>query len=166
MATPGVAGALVTFLSNTAFTQFGWPSKWCALALSFLLGLLVFVGTDAAFWQKGLLYFLNSAIIFSVAVGANQAGAGLTGATKTTKLELPLAEYVEPQTTPSGSPYAGQTGSTGSTSYLATPGLETPPSGDGAQGTPSLSPPQSWGTPFPVEAREKHWFHDWFEASG
>jgi hypothetical protein len=78
MITPGVAGAVVILISNTAFTQFGISAKWCSLILSFLLGTLVFAGTLAPLWQKAIFYLLNSAIIFAVAVGTNQVGTRLT----------------------------------------------------------------------------------------
>lgn len=52
-------------------------SKWTALALSALLGLFVVGIMVAPLWQKGLLWVLNALVIFSMAMGTNQAGATL-----------------------------------------------------------------------------------------
>lgn len=79
MITPGIAGGIITVVSNTCFTQFNIPSKWSALALSFLLALIVVTLTAAALWQKAILWLFNSLIIFSTAVGANQSTAKIAG---------------------------------------------------------------------------------------
>lgn len=75
MITPGIAGGIITVISNTCFTQFNIPSKWSALVLSFLLALIVVALTAAALWQRAILWLFNSLIIFSTAVGANQSTA-------------------------------------------------------------------------------------------
>jgi len=46
--------------------------------LSFLLGLLAFVATKIPLWQRAVYYLLNSLIIFSVSIGTNYVGVGLT----------------------------------------------------------------------------------------
>jgi hypothetical protein len=139
MITPGVAGALVLVISNTAFTQFGIPSKWSSLILSFLLGTLVFAGTVGALWQKGVLYLLNSAIIFSVAVGTNQVGTGLSGPSKDRTIKALVEEndqlYQELQ---------------------QAKGLPAPVM------TAQPIPPAPAG----VFKEERPWFHNWFDESG
>ena len=74
MATPGIAGAVAMLITNTLVQQFDLPGKWIALGLSFLLGTLVFGDKTAALWQRGLLYLLNSLIIFAMAMGTNSTG--------------------------------------------------------------------------------------------
>jgi hypothetical protein len=147
MITPGVAGALVIVISNTAFVQFGIPSKWSSLILSFLLGTLVFVGTVAPLWQKGLFYLVNSAIIFSVAVGTNQVGAGLTPTPKEYAGIVP--EFVE--------------------EIHALPptvrGMPPPPIAAKPIDTGKASPqPTPIGTiPPAAKAPKRKWFHNWFD---
>lgn len=77
MVTPGVAGGLVMLISNTCASQFDLAPKWTALVLSGLLGLLVVCILGAPLWQKGLLWVFNSLIIFSMAMGTNQAAVTL-----------------------------------------------------------------------------------------
>jgi hypothetical protein len=71
MATPGVAGALVTVLTTTLAANFGAPAKWTALVLSFLCGLLVFTDKSVGPAIRVGFYVLNSLIIFSTAFGTN-----------------------------------------------------------------------------------------------
>jgi hypothetical protein len=80
MATPGIAGAVAMLITNTLVQQFELPGKWIALGLSFLLGTLVFSDRSSAIWQRGLLYVLNSLIIFAMAVGTNATGRAATAA--------------------------------------------------------------------------------------
>ena len=77
MVTPGVAGGLVMLISNTCANNFALAPKWTALALSGLLALLVVCILAAPLWQKGLLWLFNALVIFSMAMGTNQAGASL-----------------------------------------------------------------------------------------
>jgi hypothetical protein len=74
MLTPGIAGAVAMLITNSLTQQFELPGKWVALLLSFLLGTLVFIDKNSSVWQRGVLYLLNSLIIFSMAVGTNSAG--------------------------------------------------------------------------------------------
>lgn len=147
MITPGVAGALVIVISNTAFVQFGIPSKWSSLILSFLLGTLVFMGTVAPLWQKGLFYLLNSAIIFSVAVGTNQVGANLTpspkeyaGAVPEMHAHLPAPLRATPQIVPEA--------------------IEGPKALDTAKPFPQ---PTTKEILTPRKAPKRKWFHNWFD---
>src|SRR5207244_8677265 len=73
--TPGSACALMMLITNTLSQQFGlWPN-YTGLVLSFLFGLVVFFAQSPVKWiARVLFYCLNSLIIFSVAMGTNQAG--------------------------------------------------------------------------------------------
>jgi hypothetical protein len=74
MLTPGIAGSLTMLITNTLAAQFALPPNWTGLGLSFLFGLIVFWSTSTPRkLQKFVLYVLNSLIIFSVALGSNQA---------------------------------------------------------------------------------------------
>jgi hypothetical protein len=152
MITPGVAGGLVLAISNTAFTQFGIPSKWSSLVLSFLLGTLVFVGTAGALWQKGILYLVNSAIIFSVAVGTNQVGAGLTGASKETTMELALHEPIWPLASPTQTPKP-----------LASPGEIQYEYAEEMLPKPASAPTGAVKLRPAVKPPSRQWFHNWFD---
>ena len=79
MLTPGIAGALTMLITNALMQQFELPARWVALALSFLLGTLVFSDKTATVWQRAILYVLNSLIIFSMAAGSNTAGRAASG---------------------------------------------------------------------------------------
>src|SRR5216110_789545 len=79
MLTPGIAGGVTMLIANALWVAFSLPPRWTALALSFLLGLLVFVATPRApVWQRAVYYLLNSLIIFSVSIGTNYVGVGAT----------------------------------------------------------------------------------------
>ena len=80
MLTPGIAGAVTMLIANALWVAFGLPPRWTSLMLSFVLGLLVFVGRSGGVpgWQRTVYYLLNSLIIFSVSIGTNYAGVGLT----------------------------------------------------------------------------------------
>src|SRR5256885_5804290 len=79
MLTPGIAGGVTMLIANALWVAFSLPPRWTALALSFLLGLLVFVATPRApLWQRAVYYLLNSLIIFSVSIGSNYVGVGVT----------------------------------------------------------------------------------------
>jgi hypothetical protein len=72
MITPGVAGALVTFLTATLSSQFGLSAKWIALGFSVLLALLILLADQAGSRAaRAGVFLLNAAIIFSMSVGTN-----------------------------------------------------------------------------------------------
>src|SRR5919204_1481884 len=75
MLTPGIAGGVTMLIANALWVAFGLPPRWTALVLSFVLGLLVFVGRSGGVpgWQRAVYYLLNSLIIFSVSIGTNYA---------------------------------------------------------------------------------------------
>jgi phosphotransferase system glucose/maltose/N-acetylglucosamine-specific IIC component len=106
MVTPGVAGGLVMAITNTCANQFDLAPKWTALALSALLGLFVVGILAAPLWQKGLLWILNALVIFSMAMGTNQAGATLQDQSK---------HVSGPYPTPSASPVITQSPSASTT---------------------------------------------------
>lgn len=101
MVTPGVAGGLVMLISNTCAAQFNLAAKWTALGLSALLALLVVYILMAPFWQKVLLWLFNGLVIFSMAMGANQAGATISNQPDT---KLASGPYPTPKPHPSASP--------------------------------------------------------------
>jgi len=78
MLTPGIAGGVTMLIANALWVAFSLPPRWTSLVLSFLLGLLVFVATRVPLWQRAVYYLLNSLIIFSVSIGTNYVGVGLT----------------------------------------------------------------------------------------
>ena len=80
MLTPGIAGGVTMLIANALWVAFGLPPRWTSLVLSFVVGLLVFVGRGGGVpgWQRTVYYLLNSLIIFSVSIGTNYVGVGLT----------------------------------------------------------------------------------------
>lgn len=77
MLTPGIAGALTMLITNALTAQFGLLPNYTGLAVSFLLGLVVFQTSAPLPWPKLVpFYLLNSLIIFSVAIGTNHLGVG------------------------------------------------------------------------------------------
>ena len=79
MLTPGIAGGVTMLIANALWVAFSLPPRWTSLVLSFLLGLLVFVATTRVpVWQRVVYYLLNSLIIFSVSIGTNYVGVGVT----------------------------------------------------------------------------------------
>ena len=80
MLTPGIAGGVTMRIANALWVAFSLPPRWTSLVLSFVLGLLVFVakGGGVPLWQRAVYYLLNSLIIFSVSIGTNYAGVGVT----------------------------------------------------------------------------------------
>ena len=91
MMTPGVAGAITMTVSNTMWMQFGLQQRWCALALSFAFGALVFAATRIPFWQRAVYYVLNSLIIFSAAAGGNYIGYQALETKQTASISDPAA---------------------------------------------------------------------------
>ena len=80
MLTPGIAGGVTMLIANALWVAFSLPPRWTSLVLSFVLGLLVFVakGGSVPLWQRAIYYLLNSLIIFSVSIGTNYVGVGVT----------------------------------------------------------------------------------------
>jgi hypothetical protein len=77
MITPGVAGSITMLITNTLGKQFDLPPNYTGLVLSCLIGLIVFRAVKIPHLGERVLYYIiNSLIIFSVAVGTNQAGVG------------------------------------------------------------------------------------------
>lgn len=66
-------------ITNTLHAQFGLPSNWTGLIVSFLLGLVVFTATNVAILPRTAFWIINSLIIFSVALGSNAAGTATNG---------------------------------------------------------------------------------------
>ena len=93
MMTPGVAGAITMTISNTMWMQFGLQQRWCALALSFAFGALVFAATRIPLWQRAVYYVLNSLIIFSAAAGGNYIGYQALEAKQTVSISDPAAAH-------------------------------------------------------------------------
>ena len=93
MMTPGVAGAITMTISNTMWMQFGLQQRWCALALSFAFGALVFAATRIAVWQRAVYYVLNSLIIFSAAAGGNYIGYQVSETSRSVSLSDPPAAH-------------------------------------------------------------------------
>lgn len=79
MLTPGIAGSVTMMITNSLALNFDISRAWTGLILSFTCGLLVLVATKNL-WFKIVFYVLNSLVIFSVALGANGAAAGVKGA--------------------------------------------------------------------------------------
>src|SRR5258708_4001030 len=75
MVTPGIAGGIIVLITNALRTQFQLPGNWSSLLLSFLFGTIVFGAATIPLLHRVVFYLVNSLIIFSVAVGANSAGA-------------------------------------------------------------------------------------------
>ena len=103
MVTPGMAGALVMFLSNAVCFQFPEIApRWAALLLSFALGGFVIAAAKLRYLQAAGFWVINSLIIFAVAAGsagvaAKSTGAVSTGATALANFFIPSAVA---QTTP------------------------------------------------------------------
>src|SRR5262249_20120600 len=93
MVTPGIAGSITMLIANTLWAQFELPQRWTALVASFLLGLIPFA-VDLPIWQRLLYWIVNSLVIFSVGVGTNAVGHGVTTGTAVTgqtSLLFPMA---------------------------------------------------------------------------
>jgi hypothetical protein len=82
MLAPGIAGATTTMITGTLVSQFGFPGNYTALAVSFMLGMVVFSDKTVPVLQRAVFYLVNSMIIFNVAVGLNTAGAAVMNTNK------------------------------------------------------------------------------------
>ena len=80
MLTPGAAGATVTLITGTLVSQFGLPGNWTGLAVSFIIGLIVWADTSLSMVKRFFFYIVNSMLIFAVAIGLNEAGRVATEA--------------------------------------------------------------------------------------
>jgi len=79
MITPGVAGALVTFLVNGLALPFpALPGRYVALALSFAMGALVVTAVRMKVFERIVYWALNSLVIFVVGFGTNDLGRAAT----------------------------------------------------------------------------------------
>jgi hypothetical protein len=84
MVTPGMAGALVMFLSNAVCFQFPEIApRWAALLLSFVLGGVVIAAAKLRYLQAAGFWFINSLIIFAVAAGSAGVAAKSTATVST-----------------------------------------------------------------------------------
>lgn len=104
MVTPGVAGATVTLITANLVDMFPLKGNWAALGLSFLIGVLVWQDKGVPIIQRGVLYILNSLIIFSVASGINTAGYDVVRS----QMNAPTSE--RPRDQPRGIPGEGAAG--------------------------------------------------------
>jgi hypothetical protein len=77
MLTPGACGAFVMLATNGLAVAFNIQNNGgrslIGLALSFLVGTVVFASQVANLWQKIVFYIVNSLIIFSMGTGVNSA---------------------------------------------------------------------------------------------
>ncbi len=107
MLAPGIAGATVTTLTANLVNMFSLKGNWTALALSFVVGILVWADKDVPLLQRGVLYVLNSLIIFSVAAGLNMAGYDIVVAQRAAEAEQngPVTERDLPATAPNDTPF-------------------------------------------------------------
>lgn len=81
MLTPGMAGGMTMAMTNVLSGQLNITAPgpaYLGLGLSFLFGLLVFVGDEVSWLKRGIYYVLNSLVIFVVAIGSNTVGQGAT----------------------------------------------------------------------------------------
>ena len=85
MVTPGMAGALVMFLSNAICFQFPEVApRWVALLLSFVLGGVVIAAAKLKLLPAAGFWVLNSLIIFAVAAGSAGVAAKSTASVAAT----------------------------------------------------------------------------------
>ena len=77
MMTPGIAGSATTMITGTLVGTFGFPGAVTALAVSFVLGLMVLTDNTITIPYKLIFYIINSMTIFIVSVGLNQAGMAI-----------------------------------------------------------------------------------------
>lgn len=82
MITPGFAGSLTMGFTNILATQFSLASNITGLVISFMFGFVVCIKIDSSMWLRGFYWILNSFIIFTMALGANQAGVGVAAKSK------------------------------------------------------------------------------------
>jgi hypothetical protein len=101
MLTPGIAGAATMLITNALASQFGLPANYTALTISLVIGVIVLRSTTgSSIVERLILYILNSLVIFSVAIGTNQAGV-----TATTGKRLGFASPRESQSVKYSKPF-------------------------------------------------------------
>jgi hypothetical protein len=74
MLTPGIAGGIIMFMSDTLWKIFALPSKWSAIVLSFLLAFAIFKQYAAPIVEKYVYTFFNGLLILCVAMSYNYIG--------------------------------------------------------------------------------------------
>lgn len=98
MMTPGAAGAFTMVITNTLCQQFdSLPLNYTGLAVSLMFGTLVF-GYGASLARKMMYFFINSLIIFVVAMGSSAIGARVSNSSseaKTASLESVAQPHVK-----------------------------------------------------------------------
>lgn len=83
MSTPGAAGALVMLITNTLCYNFPeFSGRYIALALSFVVGAVVFQASVMKKWVRSVFWVVNSLIIFSVGFGTSHIAANVAAAEK------------------------------------------------------------------------------------
>ncbi|GAB2910532.1 hypothetical protein [Rheinheimera gaetbuli] len=78
MMTPGIASTAILLVANTLNLHFELKAAITALALSFLIGLVVFLAEQMKLIERVIYYIVNSLILFSMAVGGNQGIVSLS----------------------------------------------------------------------------------------
>ena len=145
--TPGIAGALIMMISNAlagAFDMAGGSVALLALALSFLVGLLL-LGDNTTPWTTRLvLYIFNSLVIFSVGVGTNGIAGAVTAAPNPAMVSAP-----EPP--PTMAPATG-----------ATPPPVTAPA---SSAPPSTVPPSTMSPGRGGVVRDHRFFRTWLPSA-
>ena len=77
---PALAGAVVAWITNALSNNFGLPHAYVALAISLLVGIVLWQQDKSATGVLGLaLLLLNWLIVFTLAVGSNTIGDAVTG---------------------------------------------------------------------------------------
>ena len=87
MLTPGAAGGVMMLIANTISSYFPEiPFRYSALALSFLIGTMVFQAKNILLFQRCTFWVLNSLLIFAVGVGTSNIAHNVTAQSDTTAL--------------------------------------------------------------------------------
>ena len=97
MLTPGVAGGTMMFLVNGLSAPFPeLPVRYVALALSFLIGAVVFNAANLKLVERAVYWVLNSLVIFVVGFGAASIGYEASRGPVASGATVPVAERVVP----------------------------------------------------------------------
>jgi len=96
MLTPGIAGSVVMLITNTLWDTFSLSPRWTALALSLMVGCLVFLDQSLPRWQRAFLYVLNSLIIFSVSIGTNYGAIAIRDMSKPVHAAIEPHRFFDP----------------------------------------------------------------------
>lgn len=154
MLTPGLAGALTMMISNALFHAFNLNAAYTALALSFLLGTIVWAAT-AALLARCIYYVFNSLIIFSVAFGTNSFGL----ATKVS-FNFTSAAYAQASTA-NASPADIQTKLNALVQSAAQHGADSPAVIAQKNSLSALIDSKAKATPKKAPAPPARFFHSW-----